>query len=68
KELAKSGDPVQALRLAQAALLVDPKSTAALESKLAALTVLHARSRNLIEGAWLTTAIRNTNQELARAK
>jgi alkyl sulfatase BDS1-like metallo-beta-lactamase superfamily hydrolase len=68
KELAKSGDPVQALRLAEAALLVDPKSTAALESQLAALTVLHARSRNLIEGAWLTTAIRNTKQELARAK
>ena len=48
------------------AVLVDPKSTPALEAKLDALKVLHARSRNLIEGAWLTTAIRNTNQELAR--
>jgi alkyl sulfatase BDS1-like metallo-beta-lactamase superfamily hydrolase len=68
KELAKAGNPVQALRLADAALMVEPKSTLALEAKLAALTTLHDRSRNLIEGAWLTTAIRNTNRELGRGK
>jgi alkyl sulfatase BDS1-like metallo-beta-lactamase superfamily hydrolase len=68
KELAKSGDPIQALRLAEAALMVDPKATPALEAKLAALTVLHARASNLIEGAWLTTAIRNANRELAGTK
>jgi hypothetical protein len=48
--------------------MVDPKSTAALEAKLAALTTLHDRSRNLIEAAWLTTAIRNTNRDLAATK
>jgi alkyl sulfatase BDS1-like metallo-beta-lactamase superfamily hydrolase len=68
QELLKSGEPVHALRLAEAALMVDPKSIPALEAKLAALTTLHDRSRNLIEGAWLTTAIRNTNRELAGAK
>src|SRR5580704_4197769 len=68
KEMARSGDPVQALRLAEAALAVDPKSTAALEAKLSSLTTLHDRSRNLIEAAWLTSAIRNTKRELARAK
>jgi len=68
KELLKTGDAVHALRLAEAALMVDPKSTAALEAKLAALTTLHDRSRNLIEAAWLTTAIRNTNRELASTK
>jgi hypothetical protein len=67
-ELAKAGNPVQALRLADAALMVEPKATLALEAKLAALTTLHDRSRNLIEGAWLTTAIRNTNRELGRGK
>jgi alkyl sulfatase BDS1-like metallo-beta-lactamase superfamily hydrolase len=67
-DLLKSGDPVRALRLAEAALMVDPKSTLALKAKLAALTKLHDRSRNLIEGAWLTTAIRNTNRELAGTK
>jgi alkyl sulfatase BDS1-like metallo-beta-lactamase superfamily hydrolase len=68
KEMARSGDPVQALRLAEAALAVDPKSTAALEAKLSSLTTLHDRSRNLIEAAWLTSAIRNTKREQARAK
>ncbi|HUE16666.1 MAG TPA: hypothetical protein VMR25_21000 [Planctomycetaceae bacterium] len=48
--------------------MVEPKATLALEAKLAALTTLHDRSRNLIEGAWLTTAIRNTNRELGRGK
>jgi len=68
KEMARSGDPVQALRLAEAALAVDPQSTSALEAKLSALTTLHDRSRNLIEAAWLKSAIRDTNRELARAK
>ena len=68
KEMAKSGDPVRSLRLAEAALAVDPKSTAALEAKLSALTTLHDRSRNLIEAAWLKSAIRNASRDLARAK
>jgi alkyl sulfatase BDS1-like metallo-beta-lactamase superfamily hydrolase len=68
KELAKSADPVQALRLAEAALAVDPKSAVGLEAKLSALTALHDRSRNLIEEAWLTSAIRKTNRELAGIK
>jgi alkyl sulfatase BDS1-like metallo-beta-lactamase superfamily hydrolase len=68
KELAKSGDSVQALRLAEAALSVDPKSAVSLEAKLSALTSLHDRSRNMIEGAWLTSAIRKTNRELAGMK
>jgi alkyl sulfatase BDS1-like metallo-beta-lactamase superfamily hydrolase len=66
QELAKSGDPVQALRLADAALMVEPKSTLGLEARLAALSALKNRSRNLIEGAWLTTAIRNTKRDLGR--
>lgn len=68
KQMAKSGDPVEALRMAEAALSVDPKSTPALEAKLGALTTLHDRSRNLIEEAWLTSAIRKTNHELAGIK
>jgi hypothetical protein len=46
-------------------LAVDPKSSAALDAKLAAL---HERSRNLIEAAWLTSAIKKTNRDLAGAK
>lgn len=68
KLMAKTGDPREALRLADAALMVDPKSTPALEARLAALTVLHDHSRNLIEGAWLTTGIRETLRELGRGK
>jgi alkyl sulfatase BDS1-like metallo-beta-lactamase superfamily hydrolase len=64
KMLAAS-DPVQAVRLADAALLVEPKSKPALEAKLAALKSLQSASRNLIEGAWLTTAIRETNRALS---
>jgi alkyl sulfatase BDS1-like metallo-beta-lactamase superfamily hydrolase len=67
KALATS-DPVTAVRLADAALLVEPKSKPALEAKLAALTSLQGASRNLIEGAWLTTAIRETKRALAGTK
>ncbi len=57
-----------AVRLADAALLVEPTSKPALEAKLAALKSLQSESRNLIEGAWLTTAIRETNRALTSAK
>jgi alkyl sulfatase BDS1-like metallo-beta-lactamase superfamily hydrolase len=67
KALATS-DPVIAVRLADAALLVEPKSKPALEAKLAALKSLQEASRNLIEGAWLTTAIRETKRALASTK
>jgi alkyl sulfatase BDS1-like metallo-beta-lactamase superfamily hydrolase len=67
KTLATS-DPVTAVRLADAALQVEPKSKPALEAKLAALKSLQGASRNLIEGAWLTTAIRATNRALGREK
>lgn len=63
KELAAS-DPVKAIRLADAALSAEPKSKPALEAKLAALNGLKSASRNLIEGAWLTTAIRDTKKAL----
>jgi alkyl sulfatase BDS1-like metallo-beta-lactamase superfamily hydrolase len=63
KELAAS-DPVKAIRLADAALSTEPKSKPALEAKLAALNALKSASRNLIEGAWLTTAIRETKRAL----
>jgi alkyl sulfatase BDS1-like metallo-beta-lactamase superfamily hydrolase len=68
KELAKSGDPVKALRLADAALAGDSKSVAALEAKMDALKLLQARSRNLIESAWLTSSIRATQRTLGRQK
>ncbi|HET6329103.1 MAG TPA: alkyl sulfatase dimerization domain-containing protein, partial [Planctomycetaceae bacterium] len=67
KTLATS-DPVTAVRLADAALLVEPTSKSALEARLAALKSLQSGSRNLIEGAWLTTAIRETNRALTSAK
>jgi hypothetical protein len=67
KSLAAS-DPVTAVRLADAALLVEPKSGPALEAKLAALKSLQGVSRNLIEGAWLTTAVRETKRALASTK
>jgi alkyl sulfatase BDS1-like metallo-beta-lactamase superfamily hydrolase len=67
KTLAAS-DPVAAVRLADAALMVEPKSKPALEARLAALKSLQSASRNLIEGAWLTTAIRETSRALANAK
>ena len=63
-----TSDPVTAVRLADAALMVDPKSKPALEAKLAALKSLQSASRNLIEGAWLTTAIRETNRALSSAQ
>jgi len=68
KELARSGDLVPALRLADAALMVEPNSAAALEAKLTALKSLEARSHNLIERAWLTTAIRTTSRALGVEK
>jgi alkyl sulfatase BDS1-like metallo-beta-lactamase superfamily hydrolase len=67
KTLAAS-DPVAAVRLVDAALMVEPKSKPALEARLAALKSLQGASRNLIEGAWLTTAIRETSRALANAK
>ncbi len=67
KTLADS-DPIAAVRLADAALMVEPKSKPALEARLTALQSLKAASRNLIEGAWLTTAIRDTTRALANAK
>jgi alkyl sulfatase BDS1-like metallo-beta-lactamase superfamily hydrolase len=67
KELSAS-DPVKAIRLADAALSAEPKSKPALEAKLAALNALKSASRNLIEGAWLTTAIRETKKALGAAK
>ncbi|HXY36931.1 MAG TPA: MBL fold metallo-hydrolase [Planctomycetaceae bacterium] len=67
KALAVS-NPVVASRLADAALMVEPKSKSALEAKLAALKSLQSASRNLIEGAWLTTAIRETKRSLSSAK
>jgi alkyl sulfatase BDS1-like metallo-beta-lactamase superfamily hydrolase len=67
KALAAS-DPVTAVRLADAALMVEPKSKPALEAKLAALKSLQGASRNLIEGAWLTTAVRETKRALASTK
>jgi alkyl sulfatase BDS1-like metallo-beta-lactamase superfamily hydrolase len=60
-------DPIAAVRLADAALLVEPKSKPALEAKLAALKLLQGTSRNLIEGAWLTTAVRETKRALGSA-
>jgi alkyl sulfatase BDS1-like metallo-beta-lactamase superfamily hydrolase len=61
-------DPIMAVRLADAALMVEPKSRPALEARLAALTTLQSRSRNLIEGAWLTTAIRETKRAMGSPK
>jgi alkyl sulfatase BDS1-like metallo-beta-lactamase superfamily hydrolase len=63
-----TSDPVTAVRLADAALQVEPKLTPALEAKLAALKSLQGASRNLIESAWLTTAVRASNRELGREK
>jgi alkyl sulfatase BDS1-like metallo-beta-lactamase superfamily hydrolase len=63
-----ASDPVTAVRLADAALMVEPKSKPALEAKLAALKALQSASRNLIEGAWLTTAVRETKRALDASK
>jgi alkyl sulfatase BDS1-like metallo-beta-lactamase superfamily hydrolase len=60
----KAGDAVKALRLSDAALSVDPQHAGGLNVRLAALQELQKQSRNMIEHAWLNSAIGRTQRAL----
>lgn len=64
RELVSQNDEVRALRLVDAALAAEPGYRPAIEVRLAALQGLQRASRNLIEHAWLASAIRKTQQQL----
>jgi alkyl sulfatase BDS1-like metallo-beta-lactamase superfamily hydrolase len=63
-EIARKGDAVHALRLADAALEADPKNRAALEARLLSLEELLKKSVNLNEHGWLRAAIGQTQRRL----
>jgi alkyl sulfatase BDS1-like metallo-beta-lactamase superfamily hydrolase len=58
------GDPVKGLRLADAALALEPANKAALEAKLLALKALQKETRNGLEHAWLGYGIRGVEKLL----
>jgi len=60
----QEGDAVKSLRLSDAALAAAPEHPGALGSRLSALKELQKRSRNMIEHAWLTSAIGKTEKAL----
>ena len=62
--LLEQGKPVKALRLAEAALRLDPNNRSALELRLAALSQLRQASGNLNESGWLNSGIRATQLKL----
>jgi alkyl sulfatase BDS1-like metallo-beta-lactamase superfamily hydrolase len=64
RKLTEAGDPVKALRLADAALALEPANRAALEAKLAALEALQKSTRNGLEHAWLGYGIREVRKAL----
>ena len=67
RELASSGEHVQALHLTDVVLTADPVNMAALGARLSVLKSLRAESRNYIERRWLDDGIRRTQQRLAEA-
>ena len=62
--LVEAGDPVRALRLADAALAAEPDNPAALKARLAGLTMLEQQSANSNERGWLKHGIRLTRESL----
>jgi alkyl sulfatase BDS1-like metallo-beta-lactamase superfamily hydrolase len=64
KSITEGGDPVKGLRLADAALALEPSNKAALEAKLLALKTLQQETRNGLEHAWLGFGIRGVERML----
>jgi alkyl sulfatase BDS1-like metallo-beta-lactamase superfamily hydrolase len=64
KSITEDGDPVKGLRLADAALALEPANKPALEAKLLALKKLQQDTRNGLEHAWLGFGIRSTEKLL----
>lgn len=62
--LVEAGDPVRALRLADAALAAEPNNQTALKARLAGLTALEQQSSNSNERGWLKHGIRMTRESL----
>jgi alkyl sulfatase BDS1-like metallo-beta-lactamase superfamily hydrolase len=63
-----AGDPVEALKLASAALVASPGNRAALEIRLSALEILRDRCRNSNERGWLDHSIKETRQKLGSTR
>jgi alkyl sulfatase BDS1-like metallo-beta-lactamase superfamily hydrolase len=66
-QLVTAGDYPLALRVADAALAVDPDHLAALQARLAALQALFAASVNTNEQGWLNSHILDTTDRIANA-
>ncbi|MGD9723940.1 MAG: MBL fold metallo-hydrolase [Pirellulales bacterium] len=64
REVTTAGDAVKGLRLADAALALEPANRPALEAKRFALESLQKVSRNGLEHAWLSYGIRGVQQAL----
>lgn len=64
RQVIVAGDPVRAVRLADAALAHDPDSREALEVKLLAFKALQEQSRNSLEHAWLGYGVRTAQKRL----
>jgi alkyl sulfatase BDS1-like metallo-beta-lactamase superfamily hydrolase len=68
RQRAEAGDPLAALRLAEAALAAEPRHRGALEASLLAHRGLEARSANFWETAWLRKEIARLEAALAEAR
>jgi alkyl sulfatase BDS1-like metallo-beta-lactamase superfamily hydrolase len=64
RKVTAAGDPVKGLRLADAALALEPANRGALEAKLAALQALQKKARNGLEHAWLGYGMRGVEKLL----
>jgi alkyl sulfatase BDS1-like metallo-beta-lactamase superfamily hydrolase len=64
RSITEGGDPVKGLRLADAALALEPTNKAALEAKVLALKKLQKQTRNGLEHAWLGFGIRGAEKLL----
>jgi alkyl sulfatase BDS1-like metallo-beta-lactamase superfamily hydrolase len=64
RELTRGGDAVRGMRLAEAALMADADSRAALAAKRFALEALQGATRNGLEHAWLGYGIRSLDKKL----
>ena len=57
-EMARNGDAVGALHMAEVATAAEPAHRTAFEARLAALKSLRSKSRNVIERRWLDYGIK----------
>ena len=65
RELLKAGEVQRALKLAEAALALDPDNAAAHRVRIESLTQLKGSARNFIEVGWLNFGISESQKILA---